>query len=197
VLKHRGRVLAELTAALGADAPRSQGPSTGPALLAEGVVGGAFSLVHARLLAQAHNSGGATRPLIELHGELMALIALPYLGPRAASKELARPAPQAPGLEGPRSQADTSGRRLLERLDMRLTYRTVRCLTFIAEHSSVSNREVAAGAGIPDEGQASKLLARLATVGLIVNGGTSGPGLPNRWMLTEQGTQVLSAVRTH
>jgi hypothetical protein len=54
------------------------------------VVGGAFSVIHPRLLAPS--SG----PLIDLHGQLMALIALPYLGPRAAGEELTRPAPQAP-----------------------------------------------------------------------------------------------------
>jgi DNA-binding MarR family transcriptional regulator len=80
---------------------------------------------------------------------------------------------------------------------MRLTYRTVRCLVFIGEHSGVSNREIAKGADIPDEGQASKLLARLVKLDLIVNRRSHGPGTPNRWTLTPRGEQVLGAVQGH
>lgn len=87
--------------------------------------------------------------------------------------------------------------RLLERLDMRLTYRTVRCLLFIGEHPGSSNREIAQGAEVPDEGQTSKLLGRLDRLGLIANTRPHGPGYPNYWTLTSHGEQVLGAVRGH
>jgi DNA-binding MarR family transcriptional regulator len=89
----------------------------------------------------------------------------------------------------------TEGGRLLDRLDMRLTYRTVRSLIFIGENPGSSNREVARGAEISDEGQTSKLLSRLARIGLIANTRPHGPGFPNYWTLTPHGEQVLGAVQ--
>jgi AcrR family transcriptional regulator len=183
VLERRARVLGEVIAALEALAP-ARGAAEPQLLTAEGVVGGAFSVIHARLLER----DGA---LIALHGQLMALIALPYLGPRAAGEELTRSAPDVPVP----AKASVGGGRLLERLDMRLTYRTVRCLLFIGEHPGSSNREIAQGAEVPDEGQTSKLLTRLDRLGLIANTRPHGPGYPNYWTLTSHGQQVLGAVR--
>jgi AcrR family transcriptional regulator len=187
VLERRARVLDELIAALGADAP-ARG-SEQPLLTAEGIVGGAFAVVHGRLLEQDATAG----PLIQLHGQLMALIALPYLGPRAAGEELTRAAPEVS--VPAKTTAVRGSSRLLERLDMRLTYRTVRCLLFIGEHPGSSNREIAQGAEVPDEGQTSKLLGRLDRLGLIANSRPHGPGYPNYWTLTPHGEQVLGAVQ--
>ncbi len=211
VLERRARVLDELIAALGADAP-ARG-SEQPLLTAEGIVGGAFAVVHGRLLEQDATAGAGagavvddaaatTRsdgaavppgPLIQLHGQLMALIALPYLGPRAAGEELTR---AAPDVSVPaKATAGRGSGRLLERLEMRLTYRTVRCLLFIGEHPGSSNREIAQGAEVPDEGQTSKLLGRLDRLGLIANARQHGPGYPNYWTLTPHGEQVLGAAQ--
>jgi AcrR family transcriptional regulator/DNA-binding MarR family transcriptional regulator len=186
MLERRAQVLDEIIAALEASAPQARGAGGAPLLTAEGIVGGAFSVVHGRLL---EGSG----PFIALHGQLMALIALPYLGPRAAGEELTRTAPDVP-LPAKATAGPGSGR-LLERLDMRLTYRTVRCLLFIGEHPGSSNREIAQGAEVPDEGQASKLLTRLTRLGLIANTRPHGPGHPNYWTLTPHGEQVLGAVQ--
>jgi hypothetical protein len=84
--------------------------------------------------------------------------------------------------------------RVLERLRTRLTYRTVRCLAFVGEHPGASNRAVARGAEIADEGQASRLLARLAGAELLVKD-PSRAGHPNAWRLTSQGECVLAAMR--
>jgi AcrR family transcriptional regulator/DNA-binding MarR family transcriptional regulator len=207
VLARRGKIADELIAALGAEAPTPSGAADMPLLTAEGVMGGAFSVIHARLLEQGQNvaqrpsasagthEGGGERPLIGLHGQLMALIALPYLGPAAAGEELTRVAPELPRRQVTGARRDGGGGRLLERLDMRLTYRTVCCLMFIGEHPGSSNREIARGAQVPDEGQASKLLARLVKLGLIANSRPPGPGFPNRWTLTSHGEQVLGAVQ--
>ncbi|MFZ1154379.1 MAG: TetR/AcrR family transcriptional regulator [Solirubrobacteraceae bacterium] len=195
VLARRAEVLNEAIAALDAEAPRARGVGHAPLLTAEGVVGGAFSSIHGRLLEQCAAKGAESvpGPLSQLHGQLMALIALPYLGPRAAGEELTRQAPEVKQRSGVRDGGE--GGRLLERLDMRLTYRTVRCLLFIDEHPGSSNREIAQGAEVPDEGQASKLLTRLTQLGLIANTRPHGPGYPNCWTLTARGTQVLSAVQ--
>jgi AcrR family transcriptional regulator len=194
VLGRRAQVLEELVGALETTAPQARGR---PTLTAEGVVGGAFSVLHRRMLEQrSGGDDGAHTPLIQLHGQLMALIAFPYLGPRAAAAELTRKAPSVRQPEAARATGgQPAGGRLLERLDMRLTYRTVRCLLFIGEHPGASNREVAQGADIPDEGQTSKLLTRLTRLGLVANTRPHGPGYPNYWTLTPQGEQVLSAVQ--
>jgi AcrR family transcriptional regulator/DNA-binding MarR family transcriptional regulator len=55
-----------------------------------------------------------------------------------------------------------------------------------------SNREVAATAGVKDEGQISKLLARLQAHGLLQNTGGYHTG-GNAWRLTVRGEELLSA----
>jgi DNA-binding PadR family transcriptional regulator len=54
----------------------------------------------------------------------------------------------------------------------------------------------ASEAGIGDEGQASKLLKRLAARGLIEDTGTRAPGEANAWRLTERGAEVLRVMRS-
>lgn len=196
VLRRRGKALDGLIGRLDADAPEPRGAVGAWALTGEGVVGGAFSVIHARLLTSGSATVGEDRgqqPLIDLHGQLMGMIVLPYLGPRAAGEETTRAAPELPSTEINRPRGDY--RRLIERLDMRLTYRTVRCLVFIGEHPGVSNREVAEGAEIRDDGQASKLLSRLLKLDLLANSRPPGPGLPNRWTLTSRGERLLSSVQ--
>jgi DNA-binding MarR family transcriptional regulator len=79
---------------------------------------------------------------------------------------------------------------------MRLTYRTVRVLMVIAEHPGASNREIAEGSGIVDQGQISKLLNRLARLNLVENlGEGQEKGAANAWHLTARGAQVERATR--
>ena len=86
-LERRERILARLAAVL--DEGRLGGVRGDECTLvtAEGLVGGALGVVYARL-----RSGGV-EPLAGLLDELMAMIALQYLGPRAARREQQRPAP--------------------------------------------------------------------------------------------------------
>jgi AcrR family transcriptional regulator len=162
-----------------------------PPMTAEGVVGAVFSIVHARILARAASGrrGGAAVPLTELLSPLMAAIVLPYFGQAAAQKELHKP---VLSLEAKaRSRRDP-----LEGLDMRLTYRTVRVLMAIGGRPGASNRQVADGSGISDQGQISKLLARLDGLGLICNSGRGQlKGAPNAWRLTTRGEEVEQAIR--
>jgi AcrR family transcriptional regulator/DNA-binding MarR family transcriptional regulator len=55
-----------------------------------------------------------------------------------------------------------------------------------------SNRDVAHAAAVKDEGQISKLLARLESHGLLQNSG-GHPAAGNAWRLTSRGEQVLHA----
>jgi hypothetical protein len=66
----------------------------------------------------------------------------------------------------------------------------------IAEHPGASNREIAEGSGIVDQGQISKLLTRLARLKLVQNtGGGQEKGAANAWRLTRRGAEVERATR--
>jgi AcrR family transcriptional regulator len=159
-----------------------------PEITAEGIVGGIFTILHTRLI------GSGREPLTELLGPLMSIVALPFLGPEAANAELTKPARPAPRIGRPAPERVPKDP--LNGLEMRLTYRTVRVLTFIGEHPGVSNREVADGAGISDQGQISKLLTRLERLELIANTGEGQTqGGSNSWHLTERGSLVERATR--
>jgi AcrR family transcriptional regulator len=169
----------------------SRGGGCSP-LTAEGLVGAGFAIVYTRLLR------GEREPLGGLLGELMGMVVLPYLGPGAARREQTRRAPVVLG--GPAGRLG-SGRPMgdpLEGVQMRMTYRTARVLEGIAEHPGSSNRMVSDYAGIQDQGQVSKLLARLLRLGLVTNSGDGhAKGEPNAWRLTFKGEQVAQSVRLH
>lgn len=86
VIERRAAVL-EVLARVIDEGRRGESRAAGelPALTAEGVVGSVVGVIYARLLR------GDPPPLSELVGPLMASIVLPYLGPEAAARELARP----------------------------------------------------------------------------------------------------------
>jgi AcrR family transcriptional regulator len=186
-LERRRRVLAQMIAVIDQGRTESKAAAELPPLTAEGIVGGVLSVLHSRLLEQS--SG----PLIALTGPLMGMIVLPYLGPAAARRELAKPVPKTPA-SAHRAEGNPLGQ-----LEMRLTYRTVRVLMAIAElggrGSYPSNRAVADAAEVTDQGQMSKLLARLHNLGLIANtGGGASRGEPNAWTLTDKGWRVQGAI---
>jgi DNA-binding MarR family transcriptional regulator len=80
--------------------------------------------------------------------------------------------------------------------DLRVTYRTVRVLMAVAECPGGCNREIANGSGIIDQGQISRLLARLAVLKLVENRGESkATSRPNAWHLTPRGARLERTVR--
>ncbi len=183
--ERRRRVLAQLT--LIVDQGRrvaDAGPDL-PPLTAEGVVGGVSSVLHTRLSEQRRER------FVEMTGPLMCMIVLPYLGPTAARRELERQVSHVSGDDPPRSASNP-----LRDLRMRVTYRTVRVLTAIAASPGSSNRSVGEAAGISDQGQISKLLARLTRLGLLENAIDSAcdRGGPNAWTLTAKGREVERSV---
>ncbi len=195
VLERREEILQGLAGVL--DEGRGEG-SRGqgcPPLTAEGLVGAAFAIVYARLLR------GDTEPLTGLQRELMGMIVLPYLGPGAARREQSLPVPVSTRGLATRDNAVARGHDSLDPLEgipMRLTYRTARVLEDVAEHPGVSNRMVAELAGIVDQGQVSKLLARLERLGLLQNTGAGhAHGERNAWCLTDRGVRVTQTIRVH
>jgi AcrR family transcriptional regulator len=192
VRAQRERTLSGLAAVV--DAGRFEGGRGGECtrLMSEGLVGAAYMILYTRLA-----EGG--EPVSGLLGELLGLILLPYLGPAAARREQARPAPSAPIFEdaGERSPS-ASAADPLQGVAMRLTYRTARVLEAAGEHPGASNRQVADLAGIGDPGQVSKLLRRLERLGLLKNrGGGHAQGEPNEWSLTAKGQIVTGHIRMH
>jgi AcrR family transcriptional regulator len=188
VLESRAKVLDELAEVI--DQGRSEGNAARepPEVTAEGIVGAVFAVIHTRLLE------GGKEPLSMLLAPLMSMIVLPYMGARAAGKELARPAPTP--RRAARQRGHGSSRDPLEGLEMRLTYRTVRVLVVIGGRPGASNREIAEGSGIADQGQISKLLTRLRRLDLVENRGEGqAKGAANAWYLTERGVEVERAAR--
>ncbi len=192
VLERREVLMGRLAGVL--DEGRGRGVGWGgecSPLTAEGLVGAAFGIVYGHLLR------GERGRLTDLFGELMGMIVLPYLGSAAARRELTRAAPGPPA-RSPGEVGAGEGARwdMLEDVPMRLTYRTARVLGCIAQRPGVSNRAVADLAGVSDQGQISKLLARLERLGLAANTGEGhAKGVPNAWSLTPRGFEI--AQRLH
>jgi AcrR family transcriptional regulator len=188
VLERRVAVLEELAAVIDEGRFVTNGTREPPEVTAEGLVGAVFAVLHTRLLE------GGRQPFTDLLGSLMSMIVLPYLGARAASRELSCSVLEIDSDECRR--AGLTSRDPLDGLNMRLTYRTVRVLMVIAERPGASNRAIAEGSGIVDQGQISKLLTRLARLKLVENVGEGQEkGASNAWHLTSRGMQVERAAR--
>jgi AcrR family transcriptional regulator len=190
VLERRAEILDELAKIVDQGRFATNAGREPPEVVAEGVVGAVFAVLHTRALGEDGDERFAC-----LLGSLMNIVVLPYLGARAASRELSRQAPErrraAPG-----RAARGQSRDPMAGLSMRLTYRTVRVLVVIGEHPGASNREIAERSGVSDQGQISKLLARLARLELVENTGDGQEkGGSNAWHLTPRGARVERATR--
>ncbi|MFI4978196.1 MAG: TetR family transcriptional regulator [Solirubrobacterales bacterium] len=180
-LARRAEVLENLIQVIDQGRRRSRDGAQ-PPLTAESAVGGVLAVIHGRLLESDPD------PLTLLLRPLMFMITLPYLGLAAARRELVQPPAKRAGA---RDRPQSTPPRAPRDLDMRLTYRTLRVLAAIAAAPGVNNREVAAAVEVRDQGQISKLLARLQRHGLARNTGPGQPnGGPNAWTLTARGVKV-------
>jgi len=191
--KARSEIVAALTRVIERGREQAKTGTAVPSLMGEGIVGGVLSVIQSRLIAEDG------KPLVELTNPLMSLIVLPYLGSAAARRELGRPvaAPVSGVVGGATRLSDP-----FKDAGMRLTYRTVRVLSAIADLGgrgiNPSNRLVGDTAEVGDPGQISKLLSRLERVGMISNTGLGpGTGAPNAWTLTAGGRRVADSFRAH
>ncbi len=164
-------------------------PLLAPALTGELIIGGVFSVIRTTMLANEDAK------LVELAPSLMAFIVAPYLGQAAAQAEL-RGRPVAGG--GSVAEPGLARARAISRageLPIRATHRTTLVLRAIAQAPYSNNREIAQAAGLADEGQTSKLLARLERQGVIENVGIGAArGEPNAWLLTACGQRALTLI---
>lgn len=176
------RVLGVITALLDDGSPQAIGElSTEPSMTSELVIGGVFSVIRARISEPGADGG----PLVELAPSLMSFIVTPYLGEAAASAQLA-------GGYAAGDQALARGAEPPAALPIPVTHRTTLVLSAIACAPRSNNREIAAAAGVGDEGQTSHLLRRLAQRGLIEKvTPRSGSRRENAWLLTARGRGVI------
>jgi AcrR family transcriptional regulator len=196
VLEHRAQILGELAPVieLGQTGVESNGRLSG--VIAEGVVGAAFGVIHARLLE------APSKPLVGLAAELMAMIVLPYRGRAAAARELSRPAPKVTVVDAPEDIGVNGSRDEAVRplgsapvADFRMTVRTQMVLAAVSTHPGSNNRRVSELVGISDQGQISRLMIRLQGHGLLENIGGEGQGAPKAWRLTPGGEAAIDADR--
>jgi AcrR family transcriptional regulator/DNA-binding PadR family transcriptional regulator len=210
VLERRAEVLGQLAGVIDEGRVGMKAGGELPALTAEGVVGGAFGVIHARLFQLRPGS------LMELLNPLVAMIVRPYRGGAAAALEIARPVTLSGGRGASRSRtqgawrathASDRGRRDAPPLgtlkaDFRLTVRTQMALAAVAElggrGANPNNREVSEYMGVADQGQVSRLMMRLQAQGLVENtreGRGHTKGLAKAWRLTPDGQAVIDAHR--
>jgi AcrR family transcriptional regulator/DNA-binding PadR family transcriptional regulator len=163
-----------------------------PVVIAEGLLGATFGVIHARLLERPPG------PLSGLCNELTAMIVLPYRGRAAAKRELSRPAPQLTtrALKGTGGGVVVGSGRPLGSgpvSDFRMTVRTQTVLQVVAEYPGLSNQRVSDLARIPDQGHISRLMMRLVEQGFVENTRRGGQGAPKAWHLTREGEEVIRA----
>lgn len=189
VAAHRTRALEHLTDAVDRGRQYARAPACLTRTNAQGAVGALLFILHTRISTDPHAS------LTPLAGELTGMVILPYKGPVAGTRQIRRP---TPNLAQRAALADG-----VAEIDVRITRRTVRVLRALAAQDgrvpSLSNRRIADRAGITDQGQCSKLLARLARHSLIANARPDAhrTGRANAWTLTVKGAQVEWATRRH
>ena len=161
--------------------------------LVVGVMAAVLGVIHTHLLTRQ------PQPLISLLGPLVGIVMANYLSPQEAACEVARaeersrallaapyPPPHRPA--HPALPAD-----LPEPLRDPRAHRARACLLHLLEHPGASNREIATGVGMTSHTQASSLLQRLNTMGLL-HKRRNGPGLANSWSLTELGVRTAHAI---
>ncbi len=154
-----------------------------PSLTAHAVASGVLGVL------SGHLSQPQPAPLAELAGALMSFIALPFLGVRAARRELARRDPAA------YAQHAAHGVDVLKNSAGRVNARASLVLGVIAAEPGLNSRAVAGRARIKDDGQASRLLSRLARLGLIQNERNPESRFGAKaWTVTASGERVRVAI---
>jgi AcrR family transcriptional regulator/DNA-binding MarR family transcriptional regulator len=189
VLARRAGVLEQLAGVVDQGRANAQAPKVLPALVAEGVVGATFGVIHARLLKLR------PAPLIDLLRELMATIVLPYRGSAAAAKELEQAIPRPP-VRAARHDGDGFSRRPVgsaSPVDYRLTIRTQMALAAVAGRPGLNNSEISEIIGLADHSQISRMMKRLSDQGLVENTQGHSKRQARAWRLTSDGEAVIDA----
>jgi DNA-binding MarR family transcriptional regulator len=177
VLARRREALDQLAVLL--DDERAPARSYPPPLTAHAVASGVLGVLQAQM---SRPEPGA---LVDLTAQLMSFTVLPFLGVRAARRELDRPA----GM--PASVGGSSVELLQGRGGRRNHSREIEVLSVLAGEPGLNNVQVALRADVKDQGQISRLLARLARRGLIASTKRAGRSAgAKEWRLTAAGERL-------
>jgi len=182
VLARRREVLDRIAVML--DDERAPARGYPPPLTAQAVASGVLGVISERL------SQPRPGPLVELAAPLMSFTVLPFLGVRAARRELARPRDAAGEVE-PSARLE-----VLKGPAGRLNPRASLVLDVIAGEPGLNSRELVARAGVKDEAHMARIVARLERLGLIENTRDSRkPYARKAWRLTASGESLREAIR--
>jgi AcrR family transcriptional regulator len=190
VLEHRARELAALNPLV--DVGRKQAPTRRepPELIAEASVASVAGILHTRLVT------GEAPPFIGLLGQLVGLVVCPYLDPHEVVREIKRGEALAQTIAEKQASSSSPSPAVVQ-LPAGLrnpgAFRARSCVMFIAANLGASNKQIAAGIGMPHLGQVSELLARLERGG-VLRKQAGGAGRPNKWWLTPYGEQLAHAL---
>jgi AcrR family transcriptional regulator/DNA-binding MarR family transcriptional regulator len=187
ILARRAQLLESLAGVIDKGRADTKVSSKLPPLVAEGVVGGVFGVIHERVLEFR------AEPLLDLLGSLMAMIVLPYRGGAAAARELSRPILQPPAKRGDEDGPSSQPLGAACPVDYRLTVRTQMALAAVAASPGLNNREVSEVIGLSDQGQISRMTRRLAEQGLIEDTQAHTKHLARAWRLTTDGKTLIEA----
>jgi AcrR family transcriptional regulator/DNA-binding MarR family transcriptional regulator len=147
---------------------------------------------HTKRLARAWRLTADGEAVIDSHRGGRALVKAQRRVGKGGKLVAAKTAGARRGRPTPGASIDTGG----VKVGFRMTALTHEVLTSIANLSAgktnPSNREIAQAVGVKDEGQISKLLARLQAHGLLENTGGLTKGA-NAWRLTARGDEILQA----
>jgi DNA-binding MarR family transcriptional regulator len=181
VLERRREVLGQVACLL--DDERAPARAYPPLLTAHAVASGVLGVLYSRL------SDPQPGVLAELAGSLMSFVVLPFLGARAARRELRG------SVETDSSPVAAVDVELLQDPGRHLNHhREIQVLGILGGEPGLNNIEMGLRAGIKDRGHISRLMARLARLGLIEN--TPTPARPGEkaWRLTGSGEQLHTEI---
>ena len=205
VAERRGEIMEALAEVVHEEGMRAMDPEEKepPSLTEQGLVNAVFGVIHARVSTPGW--GSPSEPpsgvrLASLLGPLMAMLLLPYVGARAARRELSAPQLRLQrtghrGKTGPVAQALKAPKGIPVRLT-ELTRCTLAAIDAMNEQGTLpSNNDICWATGDTNKGQMSRLLQRLERTGLIENASQNGNGQggSNRWRLTARGKPIVHA----
>lgn len=218
VAERRGEIVEALAEVVHHEGMRAMDPGEKepPSLTEQGLVNAVLGVIHARVSAPEWESSNGSSPngsspngsspsgpqLTSLLGPLMAMLLLPYVGARAARRELSAPQLRLQrtghrGRTGPVAQAMKAPKGIPMRLT-ELTRCTLAAIEAMNDQGTLpSNNDICWATGDTNKGQMSRLLQRLERIGMIenVSNNGNGQGGSNQWRLTARGKSIVRAHR--
>lgn len=165
-------------------------------LAPEGLLASVIGIVSTRLVTWSGD------PLTDLLGPIMGVLISPFLEPAEVRAEIERCERLARSIRenvgkgchpGAHLNDDLGASQVPATLLAPRAHRLRACLQFVVQQPGASNHQIGAAAGIVHRAQTSRLLYRLAELGLLTKR-PGHPGHPNAWAPTPLGRRVALAI---